>query len=294
MKNTLALFALALAASPAAAQMRRLPPPAFETQMVRQAPAAMPSLDEMLADLRDHKDIKKQLAALDNIAFAAARLDYDEQMLAVAGLREAYDNPVNDGGVRGKALDTVGKAAVWFRDPAAVRQAVTVLTEAAHVDNAADPRSSLKVYALFGLSRCAGHLPWTDERTEQLIVLTGLDGLRDARQAQEKLLSMMILSSYFESRGAGVVYRNPSLTQRVDEQIIRWLSGGVDQLYNDPAATSDFRYFLLRALRALAWSPGVQSDWRPRVGQILRDMADRDPDARLRELARLYAGRIPR
>jgi hypothetical protein len=294
MKNIALLSAVLAAAVPASAQMRRLPPPAFERQLVRQTPGALPTVDEMLADLRQSREISKQIAAMDQIVFSAGRLDYQDEIRVVEALQEVYDNPANDGGVRGKALDTIGKAAVWFRDVPAVREAVTVLTEAAHFDNPADARAGFKVYALFGLSRCAGHVPWTDERTEQLVVLTGLDGLRDARSAQEKLLSMMILSNYFESRGTGIVYRNTALTQRVDEQLIRWLSGGVDQLYNDQMCTSDFRYFLLRALRALAWSQSVQPDWHQRVGKIFRDMADRDPDARLRELARLYAGRISR
>ncbi|MBI3553245.1 MAG: hypothetical protein HY077_12185 [Elusimicrobia bacterium] len=293
MRILLCLFALALPAR-GQAPARRPPPAAFETQLVHASPGALSPVDDLLAALRDSSDRQKQISAMDQLALSAARLTMEEQLRVVAALREAYDNPVNEGGVRGRALDTIGKSAVWFKDLGAVRDAVTALTEAAHVDNPSDARSSLRVYALLGLSRAAGHLLWTDERTEELVVLTGLDGIRDARTAQEKLLSMMVFSNYVESRGAGVVWRNPNLAERAEEQILRPCEGALDSLYSDAKSNSDFRYFLMRGLNALAWTIGTRGDLRFRVGQIFRRMSDREPDARLRELARIYAARIGR
>lgn len=255
--------------------------------------AAATPVDELIAALRDDRDRKKQLDAMDQLAVTAGGMNSADQMRVVYALGEAYDSPINEGGVRGRALDTLGKCAAWFSDETAVRRAVEVLTQAAAVTEP-DQRVGLKLYAMLGLSRTAGHLPRGDQGTEKLVIAAALDGLRDSRMAQEKLAAMMTLHAYEQTRGAGQIAFDQTLARRFDDELLRPYQGNIDALYNDDKNTLDYRWLYIRSIDIAAWSVPVQPEWRSRIGQIMRDISYRETDSRLKEIARLYAQRLDR
>jgi hypothetical protein len=279
--------ACAFAARASAQTLTR--PVAFEHQLAGARQAALPTLDDLLGALLDAREPVRQLDALKELALRSGAFPQEDQLKLVAGVASAVESKTNSSAVRLQALETLGKTAPALRDTEAARTVVTVLTEAAHRSGPAYP-DDYRVFAMLGLSQAAGRLPWIDRKSDELVILTALDGLRDARSAREATLSMLTLSGYIDSRGAGLVLRTPALEQRLKAQLIEPLSAGTSALYSDARADSDYRYFLIQVLSGLARSKEQAAlDVAPRARAILGLMGESEPDARLRQIARLKA-----
>jgi hypothetical protein len=288
-KAPLVLAVLALSAARAAGQTLPHPVP-FEHQLAGARQAALPTLDDLLGDLLDARDAERQLEALKELALRSGAFAQEDQLKLVAGVSSAVESDANAPSVRLQALDTLGKTAPSLRDAEAARTVVTVLTEAAHRSGAGLP-DDYHVFALLGLSQASGRLPWIDRRSDELVILTALDGLRDARTAREATLSMLALSGYIDARGPGLVLRSPALSQRLKSQLIEPLSAGTAEMYSDARADGEYRYFLIQVLSGLARSkePSAALDVAPRARAILKAMGESDPEARLRQIARIKA-----
>lgn len=294
---TIAPLVLSLVLTPVSARAQGVPFAAvpFQAPLSQLRLAVLPDLDELLAHLKDGTDRKGQLEALEAIAFAAGRLRSDEQMRVVWALRDASLSGFTAPEVRGKSLDALGKSAAWFHDASAVREAVLVLCEAALVDNPNDGRYGLRIYALSGLSKVAGRLPWgIDRPTEETVARTALEALREARTAQEKTLSLMTLDAYLRSRGAAALYQSPDLASRVEQELLSPLEGNLDRTFTDPNITSDARYLLARCLNRIGWTNRADPMILHRVGQIFRNwsVSPLESNHWVKEAVRVYAARI--
>lgn len=277
-------------AAPARTQNARLP--SFERQATLGPAAALTPVADLLDEFKSSSDRVRQREILEQIALRAGSLTWDEELAVVAGLRAVADSTLQPPQVRGKALDALGRAGAAFKNSDAAREAAMVLSQAALLDHPVDPAgAALKLYGLMGLSKAAGRLPWADLVTEQTVVLTGLEGLRRATDAQERTLSLLILHNYIEARGLGLLARSPDILRAFEAQVLAPLEKDLELHYADPRSTIDYRYHLIRTLHRAWMSHEAPVDLRLRARRLIERMALTEPDARLRQIASLYAGR---
>ena len=219
----------------------------------------------MLATLTPGGERKAQLAALAAIEQRAASLDFAGQYRVVAALKEASASTFIAPEVRARALMTLGKTAASFGDWTARREAVQALLEAATVDNPSDSRWESRLYAV-------------------------LDEERGDQRGSEKTAAMRVLHNLLLGEGPAAIYRSASLTQRVEDELLRPVeNGGMDRLYSDSDRGPEYRYCLLRSLYMLSWAQPDVHNIRQRLAQVCEDVSRGDPSEELRYLARTYA-----
>ena len=240
-------------------------------------------------------DRQAQLDALASIEQRAAALNFTGQFRVVTALKDAASSAFILPEVRAKALLTLGKAAAWFSDWTARKQAAEALLEAATVDRPSDPRWEERPYGWRGLASVAGKLERGDDSLAQSIVEAVLKEDRDGPRGQERTMAMLVLSDLLQGSGPGVVYREPGLAQRVEDQFLSPLeNGGVDRLCSDSDRGADYRYLLVRSLYMMSWVQPDLRNIRQRTAQVLEDLSRRDPSSDLRQLAHLYAQNLRR
>lgn len=251
---------------------------------------ANPPLDAVLDRLGDRSDPRAQTQAASELARRAGGLDMGDQHRVVFALRAAAEAPFNEGQVRGKALDALGKAAAAMSDEAARREAVRAMLEHAAAAGPFDQRTETKIYALRGLTQASGRLPQEDE-IRQAVIAAALDAMRDAGRPLERTQGAVLLDSVLRA-ALGSFLRSAALTGRFEAEVVAPLeSGGLDRLYDDSPASLEYRYYLMRSLAITGRAIGPDHTLPQRVRGILAAMAGRDPDPRLREMARLYCAR---
>ena len=262
----------------------------FEVQAAHGRLAADDGLDALLATLTPGGERKAQLAALAAIEQRAASLDFAGQYRVVAALNEASASTFIAPEVRARALMTLGKTAASFGDWTARREAVQALLEAATVDNPSDSRWESRLYAWLGLASVAGRLPPADDAIAQSVVTAVLDEERNDSRGPEKTAAMRVLHNLLLGEGPAAIYRSASLTQRVEDELLRPVeNGGMDRLYSDSDRGPEYRYCLLRSLYMLSWAQPDVHNIRQRLAQVCEDVSRGDPSEELRYLARTYA-----
>lgn len=253
------------------------------------ASLAAPSLDSVFARLRDRSDPRGQVEAAAEISRRAGGLDLADQHRAVSALEQAASDSFSAGQVRGKALDALGRCAGALSDEAARRQAVGTLLEHAGADGPQDFRTETKVYALRGLVQAAGRLP-ADDRTREAVLGVAFDALRDASRPVERTSGAVLLDAALRGGALGVLLRSPTLKSRFEYEVVTPLAGGgASALYADAQGTLELRFYLMRSLALLGRVYGSEPNLPHRSRAILAQMAQSDPDPRLREMARLYS-----
>lgn len=253
------------------------------------ASLAAPSLDSVFERLRDRTDPRGQVEAAAELSRRAGGLDLADQHRAVSALEHAASDSFGAGQARGKALDALGRSAGAMSDEAARRQAVRVLLEHAEADGSQDFRTETKVYALRGLAQAAARLP-ADDATREAVLGAALDALRDASRPVERTAGALLLDGALRGGSLGVLLRSPSLKGRFEAEVAAPLeSGAAAALYADPQGTLEYRYHLMRSLALLGRVYGSEPNLPHRCRAILAQMAQADPDPRLRAMARLYS-----
>ena len=247
------------------------------------------SLDAVLAALRNHDDPRGQVEAAAELSRRAGGMEPADQHQAEAALEAAATDPFSDGQARGKALDALGNAAAKMGDETIRRNAIRALTEHASANGPMDARADTKVYALRGLTYAAARLP-EDREIKEKVLSAALDAMRDQARPVERTQGAILFDTAIRNGCLGTLFSNQTLASRYEAEVITPLeAGGLDRLYDD-ASRVDYRFYLMRtlALTARVFQPqggGISQ----RSRSILSQMADRDPDPRLREMARLYS-----
>lgn len=286
------LLAFIAALAPSARAQVAAAPAAFEARLAVLAQEAVPPLDAVLEALRDARDVPGQLAALAELGRRAGGLDAVGRHQVAAALREAAASSFNAGTVRGRALEALGRASAW-QDDATRADAVRTLIDYASADGPADSRAGLHIYAMRALSEAAGRLPAEGDALREAVAGCALDGLRRAASDADRLSALMLFDAFLRGNGPGVFLRSWDLRSRLEAEVFAPLEGGgLDRLYDQPQATLDARFFLIRSLAVLGRAYGGGDLTLPqRALGILRQMAQREPDPRLRQLAELYSRR---
>ena len=282
-----------LLAAPAGAQAVLAPVP-FGVRLAEVRSEAVPGIDDVLARLADASDIPGQLSALAELGRRAGGLDPIDQHRVAAALSAAAASDFNAGTVRGRALDALGKAGAWLGDEAARAEAVRTLVDYAGADSPADARTELRTYALRALASSAARLPPADDALHAAVAGCALDGLSRAGSQVDRDSAVMLLEAYLRANGPGILFRSWDLRGRFEAEVLAGLeAGGLDRLYDQPQANLEYRYFLIRSLAVIGRSYGGPDLNLPhRALGVLREMAQREPDPRLRRLAELYSRRV--
>lgn len=266
---------------------------AFPDSLAQIERIAAPSLDELLDTLRHSTDRKVQLETLETISYRAGALDSADQNRLVSALQDMSYSGFTSPEIRGKCLDTLAKSAAWFTDSFAVKKAVLVLTDVA-AEKEPSSMAAYKDYALMGLTRVAGHLPSGDQTLEETVVTTVLDVHYDGSSAKEKLLSLLVLQKYLDARGPSLLYYKQQLLRRVEAELVSPIAGNVDAWVFSPDHDRDYRYLMMRCLYVVSYSRVNQpDDIRHRIREIFVQLSQVERDGTLREMARMYAQRIP-
>lgn len=269
----------------------RAQPQGFPESLTEIRRAAAPSLDELLDKLRRSGDRQEQSEILDALSLRAAALDSADQARLIAALRDVSSSGSASSEIRGKALDTIGKSAAWFKDDSALKQAVLALAGVAAQKEPGE-MASYKSYALTGLARLADRLPRGDQSLEETVIAAALDC--HGGGARERLLSLAVLQKYLASRGSGVLYDKPELLRRVDAEIVNAIEGDVEAWASHPEHDRDYRYLMMRCLHFVAYTPNAQPDGiSQRIREIFVRLSQVERDGYLRDLARAYAQAIP-
>ncbi len=262
--------------------------PSFARQMTRLRAAAIPEAADLFERMEDGVVPQDQQAALQAGVMRAASFGPRAQLALVKTFERVAASDDDSAVVRAAAMDALGRAAPRLRSLDALREVASALTDAAH----AQPGSRLapfRVEALLGLSELSDHMPWIDRRTDELMVLTALDGARQAGSARENELAMLILYNLLQARGPEVVYRTPALAQRLDSDLLWPLAVDLPAYYADARHGGRSRYFLMGCLRWIAGSRELPDPAAAaRIRGVLEHMARLDPEPSLKQLAGLY------
>lgn len=253
------------------------------------ASLAAPSLDAVFARLRDRSDPRGQVEAAAEISRRAGGLDMADQHRAVAALEQAASDSFSAGQVRGKALDALGRCAGALSNEAVRRQAVRTLLDHAGADGSQDFRTETKVYALRGLVEAAGRLP-ADDWTREAVLGAALDAMGGASRPVERTQGALLLDGALRGGALGALLRSLSLKSRFEYEVVTPLEGGgASTLYADAQGTLEYRFYLMRSLAQLGRVYWSEPNLPHRCRAVLAQMAQSDPDPRLREMARLYS-----
>lgn len=263
---------------------------AVAAQRAASVQAAASELDGLLADLRDGKEPEK-LAALEKLSFGAGSIAWADQSRVVEAVRAASESSFNAAAVRAKALRALGKMEPWLSDDSAKTKAVEALVDAASVSSPSDSRYALRVHALFGLADAAKTLPFGDRPAESVAGAV-LDVLRDPSSVPEHMPALLALHNLLGGGGAGVFWRNISLAQRAEQELIVPLESNVDALYVN--STVDQRYLYVRVLFKLSGIAPYGQSVKSRVSWVLQNISQRETDSTVRLLARSYAEMLQR
>lgn len=246
------------------------------------------SLDAVLGRLNDRSDPIGQIEAAAELSRRAPGLDAHEQRRAEGALEYAASNPFYPGAVRAKSLDALGRAASASSDESVRRRALGALLEHAGASRPGDPRSETRLYALRALVKAMDRDPG-DDRLRKAVIAVALDALRETSRPLERTQGAALLSAVLHKGNVHTLLTDPTLSSRFESDVLAPLeNGGVDSLYVDQSLT-ELRFHLMRSFAMIGGQihiPGGLS-WRARG--VLAQMAQKDPDPRLREMGRLFS-----
>jgi hypothetical protein len=246
------------------------------------------SLDAVLGRLDDRSDPAGQIEAAAELSRRAPGLDAHEQRRAEWALESAAENPFYPGAVRAKSLEALGSAAAASADESVRRRAWRALLAHAGASGPTDARAETRVYALRAMTKALDR-PIDDERMAKAVLAAALDALRDASRPLERVQGAALLDAAMLRGNARALLTDPSLSGRFESEVLAPLEGGgIDALYADPSQL-ELRFHLMRVFAVTGGLVDVQGGLPWRARGVLSEMAQRDPDPRLREMGRLYS-----
>lgn len=293
------LLVLSLIAAPSLSFSAENVPLSFEaslgeiTSTIQPMAAAEKSpLDQLLSVLRDSKDIKEQLKAVEQLGSYRAATP-DEEVRLISSLIIASDSVLLDPGVRVQAIEALSKAAVFIKNTESQKSAVNHLITIALIDNPMDSRAQFRFPAVTGLAHLAAALPRWDDQLNRSLIAASLEVQRRSIRTEEKFGAMMILRNYLTGIGAGVLERSPDLQGRIMQEIIAPVEATPESLYADASGTTYYRRALIQTLGYLSQLYRLDQKVHHRAHQALVKIAAKETDPLLKSYALRYTrGRL--
>lgn len=246
------------------------------------------SLDAVLGRLNDRSDPIGQIEAAAELSRRAPGLDAHEQRQAEGALESAASNPFYPGAVRAKSLDALGRTAAASSDESVRRRAFVALLEHAGATRPGDPRAETRVYALRAMVKAMDRNP-DDERLRKAALAVALDALRDTSRPLERTQGAALLDAVLHKGNVHTLLTDPTLAARFESEVLAPLENGrVDSLYADQSQT-ELRFHLMRSFAMIGGQIHIQGGLAWRARGLLAEMAQQDPDPRLREMGRLFS-----
>ena len=221
---------------------------AFEASVVEIVRGAVPTADELSAQIRDGAR-EERMAAITRASGMFGGFDSIGQRAVLQALREQAESPSAPGEVRGRAFVVIGEQISWMKDEQAKRDAVGVLLDALEA-YPGDSRDGFRRQAVKGLWAASSRLP-QDEALENRAANALIAAGRSA-DGFERTLSLYGLEDLLHSRPRVASWNRAGAA--LQSAILEPIARDPASFSNDGRRDADERWASLKVLAAIAWA----------------------------------------